>query len=81
METNIHHYSLKQALMDINAYHETCTNAFGANELAHSSMHKTTPAEKRVAIAELMQLRKEMKSQGLNTRSIQHKIDTIIMAE
>ena len=81
METNIHHYSLKQALMDVRAYHETCTSAFGSRELARISMQRLTPEEKSAAIDSLMQLRKKMKMEGLNTRSIQHKIDTIIMAE
>lgn len=80
MEAGISHYSLKQVLMDIRAYHNTCTTAFGINQLAGSS-HRLSPEEKQAAIDSLMQMRKQLMQEGMNPRSIQRKIDDIILAE
>ncbi|NWF37185.1 hypothetical protein [Mariprofundus sp. KV] len=81
MEASINHYSLKQALMDLDAYHNLCTTALGASQLARSTSVRMSPEEKSAAIDSLVQMRKKLMQEGINPRSIQRKIDDIIMAE
>ena len=81
MEASINHYSLKQALMDLDAYHNICTAAFGASQLASTTTVHMSPEEKSAAIDSLVQMRKQLMQEGINPRSIQRKIDEIIMAK
>jgi len=81
MEASITHYSLKQVMIDIRSYHNSCTTAFAVNQLAGKSTKKMTPEEKNAAIDELIEMRKKLMREGLNPRPVQQKIDAIITAE
>jgi len=75
----ISEYSVKQALMDVAAYHDSCSVTFAALELARvTTMHMT--AEKRNASIEaLIELRQKLISEGMNTRAVQQKMDALIL--
>ncbi|WP_155901577.1 hypothetical protein [Mariprofundus ferrooxydans] len=80
-EMNIHRYSLKQALQNVQAYHSACAVEAGIAGVARSTMRRMTPAEKQAEIESLMQLRQTLIRQGVSTRAVQKKIDAVIMAD
>jgi len=78
-EMDIHRYSLKQALQDVQGYHQLCSLELGAAEVARATVQPTSVADKQAQIEPLMQLRQILMQQGLNTRAVQQKIDAVIM--
>jgi len=80
LEGSFAQYSVKQALMDVAAYHGSCSTKFAATELARSTTMAMSPEQKSESIASLMQLRQKLMDEGLNTRSVQQKIDAVILA-
>jgi len=80
-DTDIHRYPVKQALQDVQAYHHACSLQLGVSEVARLSSPRMTPAERQTEIEALMQLRQTLMQQGLSTRSVQQKIDAVILAD
>ncbi len=78
---DISRYPIKQALRDVQAYHRACTLSSGLAGVAHNTSQRMTAEEKHEQIESLMQLRQTLMQQGLNTRAIQQKIDTIILTD
>ncbi|MDX8405472.1 MAG: hypothetical protein R8K50_04900 [Mariprofundus sp.] len=78
-EMDIHRYSLKQALQDVQSYHRLCSLELGTAEVARATLKHPSMAEKQAQIDALIQLRKTLIQQGLNTRAIQQKIDAVIL--
>jgi len=80
-EMDIHRYSLKQAMQGVQAYHRSCTIELGISELAGMTSHRMSAQEKQAKIESLMLLRQTLMKQGLSTRSVQQKIDAVILAD
>jgi len=75
----ISEYSVKQALMDVAAYHNSCSASFAATELARVTSMQMSDAKRKTSIEALIQLRQKLMSEGMNTRAVQQKIDTLIL--
>ncbi len=80
MEDSIRQYSVKQGLLDLQAYHHSCSVQFAAAAVARARAEKMTPEEKSASIEALLQLRQKLMDEGLNTRAVQQKIDALILA-
>jgi len=80
-DTDIHRYSVKQALQDVQTYHHSCALQPGVSEVARLSSHRMSAAEKQAEIEALMQLRQTLIQQGISTRAVQRKIDEVILAD
>ncbi|GAV20593.1 hypothetical protein MMIC_P1562 [Mariprofundus micogutta] len=80
-DMDIHRYSVKQALQDIQVYHQSCSIQLGVSEVARMTSQRMTLDEKKAAIESLLQLRQTLMKQGLSTRSVQQKIDAVILAD
>jgi len=72
-------YSLKQALMDVAAYHHSCSASFAATELARLTTMQMSDATRKASIETLMALRQKLMSEGINTHAVQQKIDALIL--
>ncbi len=72
-------YSVKQALMDVAAYHRSCSTKFAAEKLARSTTMLMSPEQREESIQTLMQLRQKLMDEGMSTRSVQQKINAIIL--
>ena len=79
MEDSLRQYSLKQGLLDLKAYHDSCSVAFAAQTLARESVGKMTSSERNASIESLMKLRQKLMDEGLNARAVQQKIDALIL--
>jgi len=79
LESDIAAYSVKQALMDVAAYHHGCSAVFAATKLARVTTMQMTDAKRKAALETLMQVRQKLISEGINTRSVQQKIDALIL--
>jgi len=79
MEDPIRQYSVKQGLLDLQAYHHSCSVQFAAAAVARANAGKMTPEERNAAIEGLIQLRQKLMDEGLNTRAVQQKIDALIL--
>jgi len=79
MEEAIRQYSVKQGLLDLQAYHNSCSIHFAAGSMAIASTVKMTPAERNASIEDLMQLRQKLMDEGLNARAVEQKIDALIL--
>ncbi|MBN4077062.1 hypothetical protein JYT48_02200 [Mariprofundus ferrooxydans] len=75
----ISEYSVKQALMDVAAYHNSCSARFAATELARVTTMQMSDTKREASIETLMQLRQKLMSEGMNTRAVQQKIDALIL--
>jgi len=80
-EMDIHRYSVKQAMQDIQTYHRSCDPELGISEVVRATSRRMTAAEKQAEIESLMLLRQTLMKQGLSTRSVQQKIDAVILAD
>jgi len=80
-EMDIHRYSVKQALQDVQTYHRACSVELGISEVARSDSQGMTAEEKQAKIESLLQLRQTLMQQGLNTRAIQQKIDAVVLED
>jgi len=78
-DMDIHRYTLKQALQDVQAYHRTCSVDLGLSEVARSTSQGMSAEEKQAKIESLLQLRQTLMQQGLNTRAVQQKIDAVVL--
>jgi len=78
-DMDIHRYSVKQALQDMQAYHQSCSIQLGVSEAARLASQRMTTEEKKAEIESLIQLREILMKQGLSTRAIQQKIDAVIL--
>jgi len=79
MEDPLRQYSLKQGLLDVQAYQNSCSVTFAAGTLARKSVEKMTPDERSASIESLMKLRQKLMDEGLNARAVQQKIDALIL--
>ena len=79
LEADITAYSLKQALLDVSAYHDSCSADFAVIELTRTVTEARSADERSASMAALIQLRKQLISQGISTRVLQQKIDALIM--
>jgi len=77
MENAIRQYSLKQGLLDVQAYHRSCSVPYAAAVVARAG--EMTAPERNASIEDLMQLRQKLMDEGLNTRVVQQKIDALIL--
>jgi len=75
----ISEYSVKQALMDVAAYHDSCSATFAAIELARVSTKQMTAEKRNASIQALIELRQKLISEGMNTRAVQQKMDALIL--
>ena len=80
-EMDIHRYSVKQAMQDVQNYHRSCTVELGLSEVVRATSRRMSPDEKQAKIESLMLLRQTLMKQGLSTRSVQQKIDAVILAD
>ncbi len=78
---DIHRYSVKQALQDMQVYHQSCSIQLGISEAARMTSQRMTTEEKKAEIESLIQLRETLMKQGLSARAIQQKIDAVILAD
>ncbi|MDQ6970057.1 MAG: hypothetical protein Q9M16_06090 [Mariprofundus sp.] len=75
----ISEYSVKQALMDVADYHDSCSARFAAIELARVNTMQMTAEKRNASIQALIELRQKLMSEGMNTRAVQQKMDALIL--
>lgn len=81
LQMDIHRYTLKQALEDVQTYHESCSIEQGAAAVARATERRMSAEERQAELESLFKLRQTLMEQGLSTRAVQKKIDAVIMAE
>jgi len=81
LQMDIHQYSLKQSLEDVQVYHNSCRLDQGIASVAKATSIRMTAEERQAELDSLLQIRQTLMHQGLSTRAIQKKIDALIMAE